>query len=432
MDDLLDELRGVGSLDSSAEFTIDLERAADRLSRFQLQLPGLYLLKLVQAAVVEGATAVHIRLSARESHLLASMPPDFELEALRAALEHPLEASSNEHLARAQQFLLATRPEKAAWCLFNGRDLWRSDGSSEPVTDYAHLALRVVRARPCGFGARLRAMLRLRTGEHATLTEGCAYCPIPVYLDGRLANAPWLHDRYLPKGNLAGVSALTLGYPARYVLAERLVMGVGHPRSSILGPPPLHRTPTVVCLGDCVHKPEALIHYGGSLLYDWRTAPEVTFDFQDRCISGEHYLFRAAVLDDRTVQANSVEVPRHQAAPYLSTVKLKGQLTPICQASLMLPIKLEGPGRLIPVRHGVAMQTQEEDLLAPGLVAVVACEDVQTDLSERTPVKDEAYQALIQQVRVQARQLLDQVLPYLGHLTSFDYSLKSYVLKRMP
>ena len=54
LDNLLEELRSRGVLDSTDAFGVDVIRGESKLGRFQLANPGHYLLKILQAAVVNG------------------------------------------------------------------------------------------------------------------------------------------------------------------------------------------------------------------------------------------------------------------------------------------------------------------------------------------------------------------------------------------
>ncbi len=60
--DLIAELAAGGELASRGEFTLDRERARDKLQRFQLAEPARYVLLLVEAAVAQGATRVQVQI----------------------------------------------------------------------------------------------------------------------------------------------------------------------------------------------------------------------------------------------------------------------------------------------------------------------------------------------------------------------------------
>lgn len=87
---VLDALRSEGELNSSGVFTVDLTRALPKLEKFQLPKPHFGLLKLVQSAVVFGAT----RLKA-----------SFDASEIR--IEHNGEVPNSQELRGILNFLMA-------------------------------------------------------------------------------------------------------------------------------------------------------------------------------------------------------------------------------------------------------------------------------------------------------------------------------------
>ncbi len=63
LDDVLQELRSQGALDSSGAFTLDWRHAREKLRSFQLPDRCYYVLKWVQSAVAAGATRCEVRAS---------------------------------------------------------------------------------------------------------------------------------------------------------------------------------------------------------------------------------------------------------------------------------------------------------------------------------------------------------------------------------
>jgi hypothetical protein len=66
IDDLLAELTAAGEVQSEGEFTLDRAKARDKLRRFQLADPRAYVLELVQAASLKGATWVTFTVDSRD------------------------------------------------------------------------------------------------------------------------------------------------------------------------------------------------------------------------------------------------------------------------------------------------------------------------------------------------------------------------------
>lgn len=69
------ELRGAGALDARGEFTIDADKARDKLRRFQLVVPQHYVLLIVQALVLRGATTIAVRVDGDDVHFSADGDP---------------------------------------------------------------------------------------------------------------------------------------------------------------------------------------------------------------------------------------------------------------------------------------------------------------------------------------------------------------------
>jgi hypothetical protein len=66
---LLEELRAGGELDSSGRFTLDRAQARAKMQKFQLVDARRYVLELVQAAVLRGATAIAFDIDADDMHM---------------------------------------------------------------------------------------------------------------------------------------------------------------------------------------------------------------------------------------------------------------------------------------------------------------------------------------------------------------------------
>ena len=66
LDDLLGELASEGTRAASGSFGIDAERAREKMQKFQLANPYAYVLELVQAAHLLGASKIDIEVDADE------------------------------------------------------------------------------------------------------------------------------------------------------------------------------------------------------------------------------------------------------------------------------------------------------------------------------------------------------------------------------
>ena len=62
VDRLIGELRREGRVDSRGEFTLDRDKAREKLRRYQLASLQAYVTELVQAAVLRGATRIEVEI----------------------------------------------------------------------------------------------------------------------------------------------------------------------------------------------------------------------------------------------------------------------------------------------------------------------------------------------------------------------------------
>lgn len=115
IDDVLRELEAVGTVESEGEFTLDRAKAREKMRRFQLADPRAYVLELVQAASLKGATVVRVTVDSRDMVMELDGRPfsaaDFE-DVYGAALSR---RSDHDLLARRQLALglnsaMALRP----------------------------------------------------------------------------------------------------------------------------------------------------------------------------------------------------------------------------------------------------------------------------------------------------------------------------------
>ena len=79
--DLITDLRGQGVEDSLGRFTLDREKAREKMRQFQLAEPHFYVLELVQAAVCKGATRIRFDIDADDMRMRFDGRP-FTLEDL--------------------------------------------------------------------------------------------------------------------------------------------------------------------------------------------------------------------------------------------------------------------------------------------------------------------------------------------------------------
>ena len=121
MDQFVQELRNVGQTESVGEFTVNPQKAREKLREYQLLRPGSYVLKVVQAAVSAGALDIGVRATRDELTLsfgtLDSVLPSAGdlLKNLTEGLEQPSKRSSLHHLTAAVNGAYAQDVREIRW-----------------------------------------------------------------------------------------------------------------------------------------------------------------------------------------------------------------------------------------------------------------------------------------------------------------------------
>ena len=196
-DRLIDELRGDGREVSPGEFTLDREQARAKLRQFQLADPRRYVLFLVEAAVLRGATRVDFSIDADDLRCSFDGPPftadDFD------QLYGSLFVSAEDDTTRARRALAlglnAVMALNPRWVRIDS-----ADGAAG-----VRLELRVDRPDAIGAapearnGTRIHVKSRFRAGlaaafvrnlagaiaEERWLREHCRFARVPITLDGK-------------------------------------------------------------------------------------------------------------------------------------------------------------------------------------------------------------------------------------------------------
>ncbi|MEZ4467406.1 MAG: hypothetical protein R3F60_23475 [bacterium] len=195
IDGLLADLVAEGTVDSAGAFSLDRDKAREKMRQFQLAEPLEYLLQLVRAAVLRGATALSFEIDT-DDMWLSFDGESFEVEdfdELYGALFGGGDAgglAARRHLALGVNAALALAPRHVRV---------ESGGAfleARPGQDDAFGPLAPTRA-----GTRVHVRDRLRLGnlvrfvralggslpERKLLADRCAYCPVPLTLnDARL------------------------------------------------------------------------------------------------------------------------------------------------------------------------------------------------------------------------------------------------------
>jgi len=247
--ELIGELRGEGVVDSEGRFTLDPAKAREKMRRFQLADPRRYVLELVQAAHLRGATKIDVRIDADDmwmrfdgrpftadelSNLYASLFADGEenddLRALRQlALGVNAAMGMEPRRARVESgdVSLELRLEDADAIAERGGD---SDGDGGSMT-LVHVKQRL---RPRVFLDFFRRLVGL-LGEERHLTERCAYAGIEITLngetvaDGRREIPQAMTSVWIEGPNYSGSAAYAVGTKAELRLLKDGVWISSHP-----------------------------------------------------------------------------------------------------------------------------------------------------------------------------------------------------------
>lgn len=209
MDAVLADLRGDGRIDSEGGFSMDRDKAREKMRQYQLAEPGLYVLLLVQAAVRKGAARIDFRIDTDDLRMAFDGAPftvgDFD--GIYNAMFQREASESSRALADLAMGLNAAMGLDPKWI-----DVKSGDGEHA-----ARLVLR--RGQPEQFGplspavsgTRIHVRLRFRPGMLSTFADyvlgahptavaimhHCAYAGIPIFINGRQATDPGLIERPL-------------------------------------------------------------------------------------------------------------------------------------------------------------------------------------------------------------------------------------------
>ncbi len=190
--DFLSQQRA-GKRDSIGQFTIDGGRALEKLGRSQLRSPELWAVKIVQAGVSLGCSAISVKLDySRMTIALVGGQPVDGREIAKLLVEGQLPHERwKRHLVVGLRAFYGQRPLRLSWSDGKSRrivlegDKLREFELESFLEIETNLHIVAELPRIPGSLFRLNHAIRQTAAEHAALTHRCALCPIPLYLDGR-------------------------------------------------------------------------------------------------------------------------------------------------------------------------------------------------------------------------------------------------------
>lgn len=373
LDSLLENLHsGEGEVVSSGKFTLDLRKAREKLRQYQLSEPCFYLMKIVQAVVSGGAKRIDIHLGRTRVRLLAQMPNSGIFKEAQSLIEHlgdpqGMEPGPLRHLAIGLNSSWSVEPETVEWKFWSSESYggWNLKiGADEmEVTDLTERPGKI--EIPMGADVvefqltrqkNLISVVKGAAAEHVGVVHRCAFCPVPMYLDSRRLLGQWSPAENMREG--------WSGYP--YYVAERFVGPDTGPSTFRICAPP----------------------WADLNLAD------------DQMVNST----RADIKEDQRVQTYSYQLKD------LPEVRAD---TIVCRLAVALPVAVAGRARLVLVKDGVTLEPVELGLgmQQTGVQAIMAAEDIKTDLSEFRAVEDETLKKCEIAVRSELHELLVKVEP---------------------
>ncbi|MFN8611265.1 MAG: hypothetical protein U0931_27220 [Vulcanimicrobiota bacterium] len=190
--DKIQQLQDEARYLDSAAFSLDALRARQKLAQFQLADTGLWLVKLVQAAVAWEADSISIRFqrnAVQASFQAGQLPEAGHLLNLVMSGDLPAEPGLL-HLVTALRACSAGNAEAVEWSC--GSSCVRLDGQSALTSPRATRGFEVVAHRPARqrslsetLATPISHLVRNVAEEYAAVAQRCWVCPIPIQLDGR-------------------------------------------------------------------------------------------------------------------------------------------------------------------------------------------------------------------------------------------------------
>ncbi len=190
--DEIEKLRCEGTYLDTASFTLDSLKARQKLAEFQLPGSGLWLVKLVQAAVVLKAPSITIAFA--RSTVTVRFEAPFLLEAtelLNLVMSGQIPPQRERlHLVTALRSCASATTESVEWHCGGGRvkmDKQVTLTSTSWETGFLLVASRPPRARTLSktLATSISHLVRNTAEEYEAVAQRCWVCPIPVVLDGR-------------------------------------------------------------------------------------------------------------------------------------------------------------------------------------------------------------------------------------------------------
>ncbi|MCE7870929.1 hypothetical protein DYH09_11185 [bacterium CPR1] len=206
LDQVLQELRGQGALDSAGVFTLDWRHALGKLRSFQLPDRCYFALKWVQSAVAAGATRCEVRSSPRAlslAHDGTTLTSDQLQSFFTCLLDESGDQPAWSELAIGVNSVLGF-PGSEVVLESGGQILYLSADRAE-LRQGGSRETRITARRALGWGSWLKRQLP----ESLLLKEKARFAPMKLTVDGEVIE-PWF-------GEESGASRWQLSWPGKYL-----------------------------------------------------------------------------------------------------------------------------------------------------------------------------------------------------------------------
>ena len=421
----LESLLAGGALDSTGEFAIDPARANLLSGSFLYTRPAAYLLKLVQAAVATRPQKVMVEIGRDAIEVRYTPTRDWPtINEVEQAIRSPFGSHPSIHLKNLSLGLQAAAAQSARWVVWSSSNTTEGWGIMLQGGECRRIKLPPSRVARCLFRLKYATLQQpfwrrifgaSSVAAEAThlLADRCRFATCPIYLDERLLNAP-----SIPRLSSGKSREFVSGRAYFGHVVERAILSKQSLGDLLVAPHPIQRGAHFYDLGS---EPQ-------NLLTGSRNS---VFIQQWRSFSGDPALFpaeKALTLRDKlspkmrgypnsvTLECDSqdeeggtrlwVEDLQDWTRP---TFKLPygGQERPFAvHAYLVAPgLVAEANSQLQVVQFGVTVESHPIELAMPGMLALVADNALETDLSGLKLLENQRLSDLVGWLRKESEEM---------------------------
>ena len=391
-----------GRFESRGHFTLDEKASLDKLAEFQAERPGLWLVKLLQAAVASGAPEFRVRQFVHDTRVTFEPKLPLDWDSWRQG--QSCKRAGARHLQLALQ-AASTLPGARVSLGVAGQSWTVERGALRlPWETVAAGQIEVVRRWefPLSLLVPIRRS-RLLVDEALLLQELGRYAPLPIRLDGRLLNDPVINK---PPGLRLGVYVpplLVRPWPAiPYTAMERLVVSDEYPGACFGLMDHTTRIPNTLDLNGKSDRTRGRHCF----LQQWQGPQWLSRDDWKTTLRARSPGF----------QFNS-RIERNDGLFEIWSDYNRGLRSILVKGYLSLDINRGRAGRMYLIKDGLLMKPKMLDEELREVLILWSAPEVRTDLSQLQVVEDEVYQVVWRTVRqhlLAAAESLNQTLKLRG------------------